>query len=249
MRIQKYLRICGVASRRKAEELVKSGRITVNGQKVENFVQVSEKDEVKLDGKKLSPRKKVYYMFNKPVGYITTKHDPQGRRTIFDILNVEDDVFPVGRLDKDTSGLLLLTNDGEISQLLLHPRYEVERVYVAQIVGSISSSTAEKMKKGINLPFGYVSKMEVETTRVFKLIDGERSEVRITIRQGRKREIRRAFKFVGHPIVSLKRVSFGPILLDESLKEGEYRKLTSKEIETLRNMKKKMRPFTNRVSL
>jgi len=238
-----------VASRRKAEELVKSGRITVNGQKVENFVQVSEKDEVKLDGKKLSPRKKVYYMFNKPVGYITTKHDPQGRRTIFDILNVEDDVFPVGRLDKDTSGLLLLTNDGEISQLLLHPRYEVERVYVAQIVGSISSSTVEKMKKGIKLPFGYVSKMKVETTRAIKLIDGERSEVRITIKQGRKREIRRAFKFVGHPIVSLKRVSFGPILLDESLKEGEYRKLTSKEIETLRNMKKKMRPFTNRVSL
>ncbi len=238
-----------MASRRKAEELVKSGRITVNGQKVENFVQVSEKDEVKLDGKKLSPRKKVYYMFNKPVGYITTKHDPQGRRTIFDILNVEDDVFPVGRLDKDTSGLLLLTNDGEISQLLLHPRYEVERVYVAQIVGSISSSTVEKMKKGIKLPFGYVSKMKVETTRAIKLIDGERSEVRITIKQGRKREIRRAFKFVGHPIVSLKRVSFGPILLDESLKEGEYRKLTSKEIETLRNMKKKMRPFTNRVSL
>ncbi len=238
-----------MASRRKAEELVKSGRITVNGQKVENFVQVSEKDEVKLDGKKLSPRKKVYYMFNKPVGYITTKRDPQGRRTIFDILNVEDDVFPVGRLDKDTSGLLLLTNDGEISQLLLHPRYEVERVYVAQIVGSISSSTVEKMKKGIKLPFGYVSKMKVETTRAIKLIDGERSEVRITIKQGRKREIRRAFKFVGHPIVSLKRVSFGPILLDESLKEGEYRKLTSKEIETLRNMKKKMRPFTNRVSL
>jgi 23S rRNA pseudouridine2605 synthase len=230
--------MCGVASRRKAEELVKSGRITVNGKKVESYVQVSDKDTVKLDGKKIFPRKKVYYMFNKPVGYITTKSDPQGRKTVFDILKVEKDVFPVGRLDKDTSGLLLLTNDGEISQILLHPRYEIERVYVGVVAGVLLNSTIEKMREGIKLPYGYVSKMDVKTLKKADNI----STVKITIRQGRKREIRRAFKFVGHEVLSLKRISFGPISLDENLKIGAWRKLNFKEINALENMKKKMRP-------
>ena len=240
MRIQKYLRVCGVASRRKAEELVRSGRITVNGQKIQDYVQVTEEDDVKLDGKRLSPREKVYYMFNKPTGYITTKNDPQGRKTIFDILKkVETDVFPVGRLDKDTSGLLLLTNDGEISQVLLHPRYEIERVYIAKVAGIFSNSTAEKMQDGIKLPYGYVSKMKVKTLQV----NEKNSILRIIIKEGRKREIRRALKFVGHSVLSLKRISFGPILLDETLKVGEYRKLSSNEIRALNELKKKMRPF------
>ncbi len=223
-----------MASRRKAEELVKDGRVTINGKKVRDFVQVNEGDVVKVDGKVISPKKKLYYMFNKPIGYITTRSDPQGRKTIFDLLNVDKDVFPVGRLDKDTSGLLLLTNDGEVAQILLHPRYEIDRVYIANVKGVLSNKTVEKMRKGVRLPFGYTSKMEVEVLKK----SGEMSVVKITIRQGKKREIRRAFKFVGHPIISLKRIAFGPISLDKNLKVGAYRGLNSNEIRALERLKK-----------
>ncbi len=225
MKIQKYLRMCGVAPRRKAEELVKSGCIKVNGQTIFDYVQIQLDDVVDVKGKVVEPRRHVYYIFNKPIGYITTKKDPQGRKTIFDLIDVDDDVFPVGRLDKDTKGLLVLTNDGDLSQILLHPRYEVDRIYEAKIEGCVERKMMEKMKKGMRLPYGYVSKMNVKT---FKIANGT-SKVKIVIQEGRKREIRRAFKFIDHPIIELKRVSFGPLKLDQNLKVGEYRQLTKEE--------------------
>ncbi len=230
-----------MASRRKAEELIKNADVKVNGQVVHDYVQVQIGDVVEVNGKVIEPRKHVYYMFNKPAGYITTKNDPQGRKTIFDLIDVENDVFPVGRLDKDTKGLLLLTNDGEASQILLHPRYEVDRVYEATIEGCVEEEVLEKMKKGMKLPYGYVSKMNVKTLRTDEGI----SKVEITIREGRKREIRRAFKFVKHSIIELKRTAFGPIVLDQNLKLGEYRQLTKEEERILRNFVdgKKMRPL------
>lgn len=241
MKIQKYLRMCGIASRRKAEELVKNACVKVNGQTVHDYVQVQLDDVVEVKGKLIKPHKRVYYMFNKPAGCITTKDDPQGRKTIFDLIDVRIDVFPVGRLDKDTKGLLLLTNDGETSQILLHPRYEVNRVYEAMIEGCIEQKVLEKMRKGMKLPYGYVSKMNVITLSS----DNGTSKVEITIREGRKREIRRAFKFVKHTIIELKRIAFGPIVLDQNLKLGEYRQLTEEEERVLRKFvdDKRMRPL------
>ncbi len=230
-----------MASRRKAEELIKNAYVKVNGQTVHDYVQVQIGDVVEVNGKVIEPRKHVYYMFNKPTGYITTKNDPQGRKTIFDLIDVENDVFPVGRLDKDTEGLLLLTNDGETSQILLHPRYEVNRVYEATVEGRMEEEVLEKMKEGMKLPYGYVSKMSAKTLRT----DNGISKVEITIREGRKREIRRTFKFVKHSIIELKRTAFGPIALDQGLKLGEYRQLTKEEERVLRNFVdgKKMRPL------
>lgn len=222
--------MCGVASRRKAEELIRSGLVRVNGKKIRNYIKVEDRDIVEVDGKIVKPQSYVYYMLNKPVGCITTRKDPQGRKTVFDLVRVEKSVFSVGRLDQDTEGLLLLTNDGELSQILLHPRYEVKRVYEALIEGIISRKKLEVLKTGIGLPYGYTAKMDT------KILGNENglTRVKILIHEGRKREIRRAFKYLGHPIVSLKRVSFGPIDLDTQIKPGEYRELTKEEIENLK---------------
>ena len=233
--------MCGVASRRKAEELVKNGSVKVNGKKVNDYIKIDMEDAVEVNGKIVKPRTLVYYMLNKPSGYITTKKDPQKRKTVFDLLRVEDNVFPVGRLDRDTEGLLILTNDGELSQILLHPRYEVKRVYEALVEGTLNEKKVKMLKDGIDLPYGYMAKMEAE-------IVGEKSglsSVRISIHEGRKREIRRVFKYLGHPVLFLKRVSFGPINLDPKIKSGKYRALTREEIDILKEFVdkiKEMRP-------
>jgi len=229
LRIQKYLRMCGITSRRKSEMLVKSGKVSVNGFVTYDYIDVSSEDDVRVEGKKVSFKSKVYYMFNKPRGYITTKNDPQGRKAIFDLLNIECDVFPIGRLDTDTEGLLLLTNDGDLAQKLLHPRYEVPRIYEAVINSQIDNGQIEDLKGGISLPYGYTAKMKVKILSV----DDKSTKIRIEIKEGKKREIRRAFKFLGHPIVSLKRISFGPIKIDSHLKAGEYRMLNDFEIKQL----------------
>lgn len=221
--------MCGISSRRKAEILVQSGKVSVNGTVIYDYVDVSDEDEVQVDGKKIFFKGKVYYMFNKPKGYITTKDDPQGRKTIFDLLDVESDVFPIGRLDVDTEGLLLLTNDGDLAQKLLHPRYEVPRIYKAIIVPQIGDGEIAELKRGISLPYGYDAKMKVKILSV----DDKSTKIRIEIKEGKKREIRRTFKFLGHEVVSLKRVSFGPIKMDAHLKVGEYRMLSDLEIKQL----------------
>ncbi len=229
MRIQKYLRMCGVTSRRKAEMLVKSGKVSVNGLVIHDFIDVSDEDEVRVEGKEVSFKNKVYYMFNKPKGYITTKNDPQGRKTIFDLLDIEPDVFPIGRLDTDTEGLLLLTNDGEVAQRLLHPKYEVPRIYEALIMPQIGDDEVENLERGISLPYGYTAKMKVKIL----FSDNKSTKIRIEIKEGKKREIRRTFKFLGYSIVSLKRLSFGPIKMDARLKIGGYRMLKDFEIKQL----------------
>ncbi len=229
MRIQKYLRMCGVTSRRKAEMLVKSGKVSVNGLVIHDFIDVSDEDEVRVEGKEVSFKNKVYYMFNKPKGYITTKNDPQGRKTIFDLLDIEPDVFPIGRLDTDTEGLLLLTNDGEVAQRLLHPKYEVPRIYEALIMPQIGDDEVENLERGISLPYGYTAKMKVKIL----FSDNKSTKIRIEIKEGKKREIRRTFKFLGYSIISLKRLSFGPIKMDARLKIGGYRMLKDFEIKQL----------------
>ncbi len=227
--------MCGVASRRKAETLVMQGRVKVNGQVIHDYVQVENGDVVEVDGKRIKRRRKVYYMLNKPSGYLTTKYDPQGRKTVFDLVKVGKDVFPVGRLDKDTSGLLLFTNDGELAQRLLHPKFQVERVYVAEIVGNIKKETIQKMEKGLKLPYGYISRMKVSVLET----KGDKTIVKISIKQGKKREIRRAFGFVKHEILKLKRTAFGPVKLEASLEEGKYRPLNAEEVASLKKLFKK----------
>lgn len=229
MRIQKYLRNCGIASRRKAEEFVKSGRVSVNGLKTLDYVDVSDDDEITVDGKRIDVKTKMYYMFNKPKDYITTKSDPQGRKTIFDLLKVSSDIFPVGRLDFDTEGLLILTNDGDIANKLLHPKYEVPRIYQAVVALCMNRDEVAELKRGISLPYGYTAKMEVKILS----FDGQSTKIEINIKEGRKREIRRALKFLGHPVISLKRISFGPVKIDENLKSGEFRPLRDEEIHEL----------------
>ncbi len=221
--------MCGVTSRRKAEMLVKSGKVSVNGLVIHDFIDVSDEDDVQVEGKEISFKDKVYYMLNKPKGYITTKNDPQGRKTIFDLLNIEPDVFPIGRLDTETEGLLLLTNDGEVAQRLLHPKYEVPRIYEALIMPQIGDDEVENLERGISLPYGYTAKMKVKI--LFN--DNKSTKIRIEIKEGKKREIRRTFKFLGYSIISLKRLSFGPIKMDTQLKNGGYRMLKDFEIKRL----------------
>ncbi len=221
--------MCGIASRRKAEFFVTHGMVSVNDKQIHDYVDIEEGDLVKVNGCKVQIQTQVYYMLNKPSGYITTRHDPQGRKTVFDLLDVKDAIFPVGRLDKDTEGLLLLTNDGEMAQRLLHPRYESPRIYEAIIEGEIDGYTIKQLGDGIKLPYGYPAKMNVSIISKKK----DRTEVKIIIKEGKKREIRRTFKFLDHPVIYLKRVSFGPIKIDPDLKAGEYRKLNEKEIKSL----------------
>lgn len=225
--------MCGIASRRKAEELVLSGRVMVNGTAVKDYVQVNETDRVEVDGKIVRPEVFVYYMLNKPAGYITSKRDPQGRKTIFDLLKVENGVFPVGRLDMETEGLLLLTNDGEVTQILLHPSHEIDRVYEATVEGQVTDEERAALKRGIRLPYGYTAKMRIETIGS----GSGKTDLRISIREGRKREIRRALRYLEHQVLSLKRISFGPVRIDPSLKTGEYRSLTAEEVKTLESLK------------
>ncbi len=229
MRIQKYLRMCGITSRRKAEELVTSGKVSVNGETIHDFVSVSETDDIRVEGKKVKIKEKSYYIFNKPAGYLTTKHDPQGRKTIFDILKIDSDLFPVGRLDAETEGLLILTNDGDMAQKLLHPRFEVPRIYELIVESRVDDEELKKLEEGIMLPYGYNAKMKAKLLRY----DGSKTYLRVSINEGRKREIRRAFKFMGHPVVYLKRISFGPLNIGD-LPRGSFRKLTDKELKELR---------------
>lgn len=218
-----------MASRRKAEELVRSGRVSVNGFKVFDFVDVSEDDEITVDGKKTDIKKKVYYMLNKPKNYITTKSDPMGRKTVFDLLKVGNDVFPVGRLDSDTEGLLIVTNDGDMANKLLHPKYEVPRIYIAVVALQMNFEEAEELERGVNLPYGYKAKMGVKILS----FDLQNTKIEISIKEGRKREIRRALKFLNHPVISLKRISFGPLKIDENLQPGEFRPLRDEEVNEL----------------
>ncbi|BBJ27318.1 pseudouridine synthase [Athalassotoga saccharophila] len=229
MRIQKYLRMCGITSRRKAEELVINGKVSVNGNTIHDFVSVNETDDVRVEGKSVKIREKVYYIFNKPAGYLTTKNDPQGRKTIFDILKIEPDIFPVGRLDADTEGLLILTNDGDMAQKLLHPRFEVPRNYELIVESKVEDEELKKLEEGITLPYGYKARMKAKILRY----DGSKTYLRVSISEGRKREIRRTFKFIGHPVIYLKRVSFGPFNIGD-LPRGSFRKLTEKELRELR---------------
>lgn len=229
MRLQKYLADCGVASRRKCEEYISQGLVRVNGETVTQmgFIVDPERDNVTYKGKKISVQKnKVYLMLNKPAGYVSTCSDDKGRLTVMDLVgDIKERLYPVGRLDFISEGLLLLTNDGELANVLTHPRHSVEKKYLAVINSGITDEEIKKLETGVMLD-GYKT-----NKAVFKVMKKEdvRTEILCVITEGKNRQLRRMFEAVGKEVVYLKRVGIGEIKLG-NLKKGQYRRLSADEI-------------------
>ncbi len=231
IRLQKFLAQAGVASRRGAEEMILQGRVDVNGQKAEIGLRIDpEKDQVHLDGKPISSQQNlVYIAFYKPRGCITSARDPQGRKTVFDYLpEFESRIFPVGRLDYDAEGLLLLTNDGELSNRLLHPRYGISKIYSVKVKGRPDAKTLERLRSGVDLEEGTTSTAGVE---IIEELPGA-VWLRIVLHQGWNRQIKRMGEAVGHAVLKIKRVAYGPVRLG-SMKPGEHRPLRSDELKRI----------------
>ncbi|GFN30602.1 hypothetical protein PCURB6_08620 [Paenibacillus curdlanolyticus] len=233
-RLQKILAQAGIASRRKCEELILAGKVEVNGVPVTTLGAKADpqEDVITVDGKPIQSEVKLYIMLNKPKGVITSASDPQGRKIVSDFLSgIEQRVYPIGRLDYDTEGLLLLTNDGEFANLLTHPKHHVPKTYLATVNGVPHGDKLEQLRQGIELEDGMTSPAEVEYQDVEP--DNKESTIRITIYEGRNRQVRRMFEAIGHPVTRLKRVKFGELGL-QNLKRGGWRPLTPKEVEELR---------------
>lgn len=240
MRINKYIAASGVCSRRKADDLIQGRQVKVNGETLQEAgYQVKEGDVVMVAGELIQPIKDyTYILLNKPKGAITSVNDDRGRTTVMDILYENPDItdgaprlFPVGRLDFDTSGILLLTDDGDLTFRLTHPKHEFPKTYHALVQGVISREKELRLVRGVDIGGFITSRARVRTMR----IKSNTSLVEITIHEGKNRQVRRMFEAIGNPVIELKRVSFGEIQLGH-LKEGACRKLTKKEIEYLRNL-------------
>lgn len=237
-RLQKVLAEAGIASRRKCEEIITSGRVMVNGEVVTTLgVKVDPAaDEIQVDGKAINQQKKIYVMLHKPKGVITSANDPGGRKVVTDFLpGIRERVYPVGRLDYDTEGLLLLTNDGEFAHMLTHPKHHVPKTYRATVKGVPHGSLLEKLRTGVQLEDGITHPAEVE----YADLDPDKNEtvIEITIYEGRNRQVRRMFEAISFPVIRLKRIKFGPIFLT-GLPRGKYRHLTPQEVNELKDTAK-----------
>ncbi|MGI6684847.1 MAG: pseudouridine synthase [Bacillota bacterium] len=237
-RLQKVLAHAGVASRRSSEELILAGKVKVDGKIVQELgVKVDpEKSVIEVEGKRISGKEALkYILLYKPVGFVSTVHDPQKRRTVMDLIQeVNERVYPVGRLDYDSSGLLLLTNDGNLTNELIHPSREVKKTYRTLVKGTPSGKTLGELAKGIMLADGKTAPAEVKRKKIINnntLID-------ITIHEGRNRQVRRMFEAIGHPVIWLKRIAFGTLEIGK-MKPGEWRYLTTQEVESLKKLKKR----------
>ena len=225
-RLQKVLAVHGWGSRRVCEDMIAAGRVAVNGEVAVLGRRVDiDHDEVTVDGAPIGVRPGlVYYLLNKPTGVITSASDPQGRPTVVELVPAEPRVYPVGRLDLDTSGLLLITNDGDLANRLAHPSHGVEKEYLAEVEGTPSASAVRRLRDGIELDDGL--------TAPAKVSQPDPGVLRITIHEGRNRQVRRMCEAVGHPVVRLVRVRIGP-LRDAALKPGDWRELTKAEVRSL----------------
>lgn len=235
MRLAKYLARTGVSSRRKCEEIIKEGRVRVNGKTVLlPQEQVSGAEEITLDGSRISgPEKKNYYLLDKPRGYISTVKDTHGRPTVMDLLkHIPVRVYPVGRLDADTSGVLLFTNDGELAARLTHPRYRIEKEYRVCVKGIPKEETLSKLASGVKLEGGATAAAKVKLFKTLKNKDKESAFLKIILQEGRKRQVRLMCSAVGHPVISLRRIRFA-FLTARGMRPGEHRKLTTSEIKGL----------------
>jgi 23S rRNA pseudouridine2605 synthase len=229
-RLQKILSRAGIASRRAVEDMIRAGRIKVNGRRAELGQRVDPfKDEVEVDGSPVPLRDDVaHFLLNKPVGVVSTSADPEGRPTVVDLVETDLKVWPVGRLDIETEGALILTNDGDLTLRLTHPRFGVPKTYVAEVQGSVAPRAARLLATGVELDEGTTTPARVN---VLERASGG-SVVEITLTEGRNRQVRRMFEAVGHPVRRLVRTSIGPLKLGR-LKPGTYRKLGPQEVQRL----------------
>ncbi len=236
IRLNKFIALSGITSRRKADILIEEGRVKVNGEVVTKLgITIDpEKDTVVVDGKRINlPTKKVYLAFNKPRGYVTTMDDELGRKNIAMLFsNFPVRVFPVGRLDMDTEGLLLLTNDGEFAHIVTHPRFDIEKEYLAWVEGVVEDEEIKRLKKGVFVEGRVVKPKSIEILKT----ERRNTILKVIIKEGRKREVRRMFHYIGHDVTKLVRTRIGPVKLGK-LKSGKYRDLTPSEIEWFFNKK------------
>lgn len=233
-RLQKVIAYAGVASRRKAEQLITEGKVKVNGKVVRELgTKVSNSDTIEVEGVKLEKEDKVYFLLYKPKGYISAVTDDKGRKTVVDIFKkrVPERIFPVGRLDYETTGLLLLTNDGEFSYQLTHPKFKIDKTYIARVKGVPTIDGLKKLQRGIKLEDGKTAPAKVSMTSFDE--KAGKAICEITIHEGRNRQVRRMFEAIGTPVVKLKRERFAFLDLG-NLKPGEYRELTKHEVKQLR---------------
>jgi len=238
-RLQKILSQAGVASRRASERLMLEGRVTVNGETIRELGTKADpsRDDIRVDGRRITRQEtRRYILLNKPRGYMTTRSDPERRPTVIDLLRgVREYVYPVGRLDFDSEGLLLLTNDGDLAAMLTHPRHGVPRVYEATVLGQPDDHDLDRLRKGIVIEGEKTQPPEVRVLdSPSKRGKRETSVLLFTIREGRNRQVRKMCDAIGHPVDALRRVAIGPIR-DSKLLPGRYRDLTSKEVSALQN--------------
>lgn len=230
-RLQKIIALSGYASRRKAEELIKAGKVMVNGKVVRELgTKANFSDDILIDSKKIEREEKEYYIFNKPRGVITSTSDDKGRKVVTDYFETNKRLYPVGRLDYDTTGLLILTNDGELANLIMHPRNEIEKQYIAKLEGIIKGEEINKLKNGIVLDGTKCIPKRVKLREFDKKTNT--SIVEIVICEGKNHEVKRLFESVSFNVLKLKRERIGFLTLGK-LKSGEYRKLNPKEVKQL----------------
>ncbi len=238
-RLQKIIAKAGIASRRKAEELIEEGRVFVNGKKAKLGDKADpERDVIKVDGEVIKPlKKKVYILLYKPLGYVTTKSDEKHRPTVMDLLQREEKkaLFPVGRLDINTEGLLIITNDGEFANLITNPKTKVEKTYLVKVRGIPSKRAIERLLSGV-----IVEERKLSAKKITLLGHKNNAWLKVVLTEGKKNQIRRMFEKVGHPVVKLKRIKIGDIEIGD-LKPGEYRRLTPQEVERLKSLASKRR--------
>ena len=237
VRLNKYIAACGYCSRRKADEYIEAGKVRVNGEIVSELgFMVSTKDKITIENKIIKPETLTYIRYYKPAGYITTMDDEKGRKTIYDILPEEvQNLKPVGRLDKDSTGLLILTNDGDFINDLAHPSIKVPKVYRVTAQGKLNLNDLEIMAKGIEIE---KDKIAYADSRIIDF-EGKNTVLEIILYQGLNRQIRKMLDYIGHPVISLKRLSMGPIDL-QGLKKGQFKYLKPKQIQQVKNYLKKL---------
>lgn len=234
-RLQKVIAQAGIASRRKAEELIKDGKVKVNGEvKKELGTKVSESDKVEVNNKPIEKETKEYYLLNKPRGVITTTNDEHGRKTVTDLIETSARIYPVGRLDYDTTGAILLTNDGEFANILMHPSNKIDKVYLAKLEGIIKGEQINALKNGVMLDDVLVKASRVKLKKVNQ--ENSTSMVEITIHEGKNHQVKRMFESVGFHVEKLTRERIG-IFDINNLKSGQYRKLTPKEVQIVYSYK------------
>ena len=230
-RLQKIIANSGICSRRKAEQLISAGKVKVDGKIITELgVKVSEKSTIEVDGNLISKEEKEYYLLNKPRGVLTTTSDDKNRKTVVDLIDTDKRIYPVGRLDYDTTGVLILTNDGDFANMIMHPKNKIDKVYIAKVKGIVNGEAVHKLENGIMIDNTLVKASKVKVRKIDNKTD--HSLVEITIHDGKNHQVKRMFEAVGYLVDKLKREKIAFITVD-NLNSGEYRKLTNKEVSKL----------------